>query len=290
MLHTVKLNFFNDDATGEWGLAHDNSIDVENPFNAFWNGIGIFHDVFEHWFEGNHKYFMDENAFNVGGEMTAMGSAMYYYFTLGIGRTRLLNQNSWYSFDQSIIQTTFSEIQESISEGYCRYGNTLNSGVPYQKDTEDYNFESMLGEYEYQLDELKNKPLNKDNFNDDIEFEFAKDYRKSVTKAKVRNLHRYGYKLASKLVPDNNENRHTLIEFIEFWTDFCAKNSAEELAVNFKGLEFTIDKDKDGIISWKGELISNDYFIDDVEIKPLSNGYIPDVEDIMLEAYQEEIY
>lgn len=102
----VSLKFFCDDASGEYGLAHDNSIQNDTPFNAFWGGIGIFHDVFEHWFEGKHKYFKDEYAFNVGGEMTAMGAAMYYYYILGI-RERDFNSNH-INFDQKAINSTMS--------------------------------------------------------------------------------------------------------------------------------------------------------------------------------------
>ena len=53
-MHKVTLDFFQDEL-GQYGIAHSNSTD--QGFYAFWDGIGIFHDVFEHWFEGKHKYF-----------------------------------------------------------------------------------------------------------------------------------------------------------------------------------------------------------------------------------------
>jgi hypothetical protein len=49
--HIVRLEFFQDHADGSYGLAHEKTISNDTSFNAFWHGIGIFHDVFEHWFE-----------------------------------------------------------------------------------------------------------------------------------------------------------------------------------------------------------------------------------------------
>ena len=286
--HQIKLEFFNDDATGDWGLAHENAIDIDTPFNAFWNGIGIFHDIFEHWFEDNHKYFEGINAFNIGGEMTAMGCALYYYYTLGL-RDRNFNRNGFFTFEQMCINTTFSEIEEAISEGYARFGDRLECGVPYQKDTNDYNFEGAVSEYAYKVHKLKKQKLSDENYNDEIEFEFAKDYQKSLTETKVRNLHRYGYKLASKLVPDNKENRNTLSEFIEFWNEFCKKNPANELVdMGFKGITFEVFT-KNQIVSWKATLVSGDNFMKDYVITSKQTHYIPDHYTIMSEVLSEEI-
>lgn len=249
MQHQVKLRFFRDEATGDWGLAHDSTYsDSNSPFNAFWNGIGTFHDVFEHWFEKEHKYFKGEAALNVGGEMTAMGA--YFYFVEEMGIYKRTPKNSWYSNGALMRNTTESEVVEAISQGYCNFGYTLESNVPTQRPCNN-------SELDYQCDELyKNAmkaELPEENEFEYGEYEAAKTYKESVTLSKIRNLHRYGYKMAEKMFPDNWQNRNTLNEFIEYWDNFTANNEAEELANIFKGITITVRK-KAGKLSWNAVL------------------------------------
>ena len=84
---------------------------------------------------------------------------------------------------------------------------------------------------------------------------FSKAYRKSVTLTKLRNLHRWGYRMAETLVPHTYENQQSLRNFIEFWGNFCKKNKAEEIALSCKYLEIRIWRDAENQISWKGYLI-----------------------------------
>lgn len=64
MEYKVQLQFFQDDATGSYGLAHRNSID--KGFNALFSVIGVFHDIMEHYFEDVHPNFCGKYAFNYG--------------------------------------------------------------------------------------------------------------------------------------------------------------------------------------------------------------------------------
>lgn len=263
LIHKVDLVFFEDDATGEFGLAHKETYDDNEGFNAFWNGIGIFHDVFEHWFEKRHKYFQNEAAMNVGGEMAAMGAMWYYYDYLGV-RNRQSNPNSIYNFSESMRRTTQDMIEESIQEGYSRFGYVLECKVPEQRESEN-------GELEYQIDvysdEVKNYEFKHDKYKAEPEKECSEAMKNSITKNKIANLHRWGYRMAEKLIPDNYDNRDTLINFIEFFDTFCLNNKAKELHSYYSGMTIKLYKDENDIISWKAVLTSSDSQIKNLTIR-----------------------
>jgi len=247
LIKKVELVFFKDDANGEFGLAHKETYDQSNGsgFNAFWNGTGIFHDVFEHSHELTHKYFQGDYAMNVGGEMAAMGSMYYYIETMGL-HNRINRNARWRGNGELMRESTLNEVHEAISSGYCNYGYSLESNVPDQKPIEDGEFEYQLREYSNKVKEL---PVTTDY---EQEREFGKQYKQSVTFRKIANLHRYGYRMAEKLVPNKWDNRATLATFIEFWDDFCKNNAAQEMTNNFKGLTISLYKDENGFITWKG--------------------------------------
>jgi hypothetical protein len=247
LIKTVDLVFFEDDANGSFGLAHKDTFDDSNAFNAFWSGIGIFHDIFEHSHEKENKYFRGDYAMNVGGEMTAMGAMWYYFDCLGVSN-RL--EQGFRNPSDIMRDGTQSEIIDAIYSGYCRYGDTLLSNVPKQRPT--YN-----SELEYQIEQLvKNAKKQDYEGSDEQEKEYAMSYRESVTFRKVADLHRYGYRMAERLVPDNYDNRVTLYTFIEFWETFCKKHEAKDLQNDFDGLTIKLYKDENGRISWKGVFTS----------------------------------
>jgi hypothetical protein len=254
LVKTVELSFFNDDATGEWGLTHKDTQDDNygNAFNAFWGGLGIFHDVFEHSHEHQNKYFRGQYAMNVGGEMTAMGAMWYYIDQLGMHNRLRNNGFSRYSPGESMRQTTQSEIEEALYSGYCRYGDTLTSNVPKQRPTEN-------GELEYQIAEfwkvVKTAPIKCE---DEQEKEFARAYKQSVTFRKIADLHRYGYRMAEKMVPDNWDNRQMCVDFFDVWEKFCTNNPADEMKNSFSGVTFKLYKENDRI-TWKAIFHSADH-------------------------------
>ena len=120
MEYQVQLQFFQDDATGDYGLAHKNSID--RGFNAFFNVIGLFHDIMEHYFEDIHPNFSGKYAFNYGGEIAASGHSLWYIHGLGLTRrwTDLGNYNG--------IEETFTRtvgLEDELAFGCTRFGDEL---------------------------------------------------------------------------------------------------------------------------------------------------------------------
>ena len=53
MKYQVKLRYFEDEGYGQKGFTHHNTYNLDTPFNAFTDISGVFHDVFEHYFEGS---------------------------------------------------------------------------------------------------------------------------------------------------------------------------------------------------------------------------------------------
>lgn len=252
LVKTVELSFFNDEANGEWGLCHKDTQDVDNGFNAFWNGTGIFHDVFEHSHEHQNKYFRGDYAMNMGGELAAMGSMMYYIETLEVHNR--LTRNAFFRGNAEVMkESTLGDIKDAIYSGYCRYGYTLESNVPKQKPVECGELEYSIKEY---YNEVKNYPVE---CTDEREREFALNYKQSVTFRKIADLHRYGYRMAEKLVADNWDNRTTLVDFINVWNEFCKNHSAEEMKNMFDGITFKLYKENDRI-TWKAILHTADRF------------------------------
>lgn len=255
---TVRLAFFQDDATGDFGTAHVDTLESPDgdAFNAFWDGTGLFHDVFEHSHEFTDKHFRGQYAMNVGGEMAASGAFLYYMNGMGV-HNRLNNRLSLPPA-QIMEQSTRYMVQEALTDGHCTFGMTLESNVPDQEEGD--------GELEAGIDLFWSKIeknvadasiyapgqtlLNLSNEYEEREIENRAQYAASVTKEKIANLHRYGYTLAENLVPCNNANIDTLAEFIEFWNDFCKNNNAETLCENFSGITFRIYTEA-GEISWK---------------------------------------
>lgn len=254
LVKKVELVFFQDDGNGEYGLAHKETFDQSNGsgFNAFWGGIGIFHDVFEHSHEHTNKYFRGDYAMNIGGEMTAMGAMMYYIDEMRIANRLRQNYFAMTNSNGTIMrESTLSEVHEAISSAYCNYGNELLCKVPYQKPVENSELEYQIEQYYSKVKEL---PVNDDS---EEEKEFSRNYKKSVTFAKIANLHRYGYRMAKKLVGKCWDNRAQLYGFIEFWDNFCKQNKAQDLQNYFRGLTVYLYKDETGFITWKATFESS---------------------------------
>lgn len=277
----VLLKFFQDDATGEWGVSHkDTYDDPQSPFNSGWNDTMIFHDVFEHWHEKKHKYFMGKYAMNVGGEMAAMGAMWYFVNNMGFGKR--LDRNSIYTEGERMRQTTEGEIEETICYGYARYGNTLECSVPYQLPVEDSELEYQCEQMWKNVKDLNFKPQG--SYDQTSEKNGSQIYKKSVTLGKIQRLHRWGYRNAERMIPRNSENINMLYEFWEYWGKFTKQNSAEELANMFDGIEFNVKKHK-GVVSWTATL-KGKFEIKDFKISSNKLRYIPYVEDFY--TYEED--
>ena len=243
--YKVLLTFFQDNANGEYGLAHENAID--RGFNAFWTGQGIFHDVFEHYFEENNKYFQNKFGFNIGGEICAMGH-LAYYWEMARPENRKLSDRSTYPFEHSIAHTTISDMEEAISEGYTNFGSRLECAVPKQKDVNSYILTNIIHEHLYCMEVAT---ISEKCY----EIEAAKEFKRSITDNKIINLYTYGYKLAEQIAPNTEHNKKALFDFIDFWKEFCSNHSAKELTNEFKHVEFTITTGEE--IKWTAEFINH---------------------------------
>lgn len=246
LFKTVDLVFFEDES-GTHGVTHKETVD---GFDAFWNGIGLFHDVFEHSHEHTHKYFRGDYAMNLGGEMAAMGALWYFYDSLGVYNR--LKANGMYAPSEIMREGTSSHMVEYLQDGYTRTGPTLTSKVPAQRPTDNGELEYQIAEY-WKLVQ-RTSPSTKY----EQEMESAIEYKKSVTFRKIADLHRYGYRMAERMVPENWENRATLVAFIDFFETFCKNNSAETLARIFRKMVVKLYKDENGFVSWKVVLIAQD--------------------------------
>ncbi len=245
LIKTVDLRFFRDSANGEHGLTHHNTQDENygDSFNAFWNGIGIFHDVFEHSHEYENKYFRGDYAMNVGGEMAAMGAMWYYFEQLGVNNR--MSYGRWMSPGDSMKRTTLDMVLEAIQEGYTNFGHTLESNVPKQRPVENSELEYQIEDYWKKVKEQQTTTTYEQ------EKETGEGYKKSVSFRKIADLHRYGFRMAGKLVPDSWDNARVLEDFIKVWDTFCQRIQAQDMENQCKGMTFKLYKDENGLIEWK---------------------------------------
>jgi hypothetical protein len=256
LIDTVNLSFFQDDATGDYGVAHEEILSEHgDKFNAFWNGIGIFHDVWEHQHEYKHKYFRGDYALNIGGEMAAMGKMWYYQDKLGLGNNRMLNPYSIHSPGDLMRMTTDNMIQEAIEYGYTSFGDRLQSAVPCQKPTQNSELEYQIEEFWKNVQSWHYKQENNNQYDKEDEIRSSKCYKKSVTFRKIADLHRWGFRAAERLVSRTWNNYNRLRDFIQFWKEFTQNNTAQDLHNYYRKLQFRIYKDSDNI-EWRAILIS----------------------------------
>lgn len=249
LIKRVNLRFFQDDANGEFGLTHSDTIGDDSSFNAFWDGQGLFHDVWEHAHEHTDPHFRGEYAMNVGGEMAAMGALWYYYDELGVNIR--LSSTGYYTPGQNMRVSTESMVQEAISHGYASYGNELLSNVPAQTETDNSELECQIETFIHNVAGFEVKAT------DANERKYCEEYKASATGEKISNLHRYGYRMAEKLVPRNYVNANTLSDFLTFWNTFTKAHKAEDLANYLRGVEFSIYREGEEIF-WKAKFIPSD--------------------------------
>lgn len=246
LIKTVKLKFFQDNATGDFGLTHHDTQTNDESFNAFWGAQGIFHDVFEHSHE-HSKHFRGIYGMNVGGEMAAMGALWYYFDEMRFDER--LGQNRYHSPSAIMERGTLDLVQEAISEGYAQFGSTLESNVPNQKETDNSELEYIIEDFAQKVNETTPKG------NGESEIASGLAYKESVTTKKIANLHRWGFRAAQKLIPNNYHNTEVLRDFWQRVEDFCKRHTAEELANYLRGITFKIYRDLEGMISWKAEFV-----------------------------------
>jgi len=193
MKYVVTLKKFEDDSTGDTGFTHIETFNANAPFNAFWEPSGIFHDVFEHWFEDKLRYFRDKNMCNIYGEMVASGIRVWmYHNACGFDVFEYRRGNRQYTF----FEDTQGQCLEAITEEYTQFP-IHDIGIPYQKYIDNaYNLENVLSEYWFQfINKYPKKLLN----------------QKEVYQSRIQNAYRYGYNLAERLY--GKYDAHVLYDF-----------------------------------------------------------------------------
>lgn len=208
-------------------------------FDSFWSGTGIFHDVFEHWFENNHKYWFGDVAYNRSGEIAAMGAHIYFMEEMYISNRYTFNRHSTY---ENALRENLYPIQETLKyTGEDFYGESkLMHNIPYQNPVDNSSLENLI---EALVEQIKDSPGDS---------EFKKQYNFS----NISRLKRWGYNQAKKLVPNNGTNTQILYNFIESWENFCNRISAEKLFnLNVDYFEFTITKERN-IVEWEVEVVN----------------------------------
>lgn len=188
---TRKFDLFQDEETGTHGIAIAGS--KEHGFNAFWDAKGIFHDCFEHFFEGNPKHpFHGAHSYTVFGEIAALGAAMYYYDIAHV-HNRPLDPKRW-DFSPGIFREVWGMLTEWKHDDYReeedgRYFSSYPVPMPYQCP----------------VTRQRQTGLMKDTgLLDEIPKEISWQYGHEENNAKeynlaVRNLMRWGARQAEKL-------------------------------------------------------------------------------------------
>lgn len=256
LVKEVELVFFIDDGSGRCGLTHKQTAPDNNGgegFNAFYDGRGIFHDVFEHSHEFVHPYFKGEAAMNIGGEMAAMGSLAYYMELIGQER---FSRGSYVHPSDIIVNNTFYEVQQAIEDNDFRFGDKLISFVPYQRPVDNSYLEYAINKYFERIQNVEAAD------------ESGTEYKKSVTRAKLANLHRFGFRMAKGLVPNHYDNGTVLYEFITKWDEFCKENDAEKLMNDIGGIKIQLYHKHNQSILWRAMWSENPQLNLDAETVP----------------------
>lgn len=267
LVNTVEFVLEEDEATGEYGFIPAKSYRDNKDFNACTTAEFLFHDVFEHWFEDSHKYFLEEYAYDRSGEMVAAACCYYYCYVLGIRNRIIKNKYRKTSYEEDLLYADFEAILSYIyydDDNYAK--NKLKSCIPYQDRIDDNYFEDLIERsYDRFQNELKAK-------NSGGKVKENPRYEKSVTLKKVRNLFRYGYKMAELYIPNTIHNQERLIEFIDFWNLFFKKINLSYLSDDYESLTFRIYKTRSKI-EWTGILKSkyDDHKIPTIRFKSNDN-------------------
>jgi len=257
---TIRLSITEDykGSGGGPGVLPMKTMDRDDGFDPSWSVLMLFHDVFEHWQEYEHRYFQGDYAMNVGGEMYAMGAMTWFISRMGVYQRLNSNGFSIYSDEQRTVQTTLGLMTEAVFSGYCSFGARLECAVPYQKRGHHYAdnaLENMLAEYRYMYQ--KELVLEYRRRKSEVE-ESGHEYRKSVTMSKITRLHRYGYYHAQRTFPDSAHNRITLQDFWTQWSHFIDRRRSfeDDIQMHYKELRvqlYYLNEHRD--FTWRARFI-----------------------------------
>ena len=239
-LYTVTLNV-QEDNNGNIGLLPQNCPD----FDSIWSTLMLFHDTFEHWFEGQNKYFTGQAANNIGGEIAAMGCLQYLIENFELsGRTERM-----YNPSKALVDSiTYFFNEEGAAHSF---GDKLISHVPQQKPVSHSPELEAIAESTY--------------------FEIDKPHR--PRKGQILDLYRYGYNLAQRMFPYRPENTDFFWDFWQYWDEFFKRNTDPSTLLNS---QFTVRITRNrGKLTWKAEIDGH----------KLNKNTVPYAEEILFADY-----
>ena len=198
MRYNVKLKYFNHYDLGK-GFAHTNTFE---KFDPFWDASGIFHDVFEHYFEGT-GVFAGNNKCNILGEIVATAHKYFFYHELCVNSFKFRS----YSHISDWTIDTKSLLLEKISNGYDSY-DYFDIGLPKSKKTDISHLERIIEEYISEVEYEQSKP----------------DAYYKIDSSLIADAYRYGYKLAKRRWEKNcvwksGEVTRFMNNFLDKWND-----------------------------------------------------------------------
>lgn len=228
------------DENGIFGLIPETCRDYAG-FDAFTETAGVFHDVFEHWFEGIAPF---EVPGSIWAEMVASGYAVYFSDVLSINNFmyRAAGQSRNYTLD------TLSQFQEL--DYCCRYGckevvdrciaefqyDLTHVVIPAVADPGSVMLRCVISDYKAKVENMHPALL-----------------KRTKLISAITSYYRYGYTRAamiwnSRKLGRVEDHREQLLSFLKTWHDRCklieTGNSffiGDEMAYPLRKFTFKVD-------------------------------------------------
>jgi hypothetical protein len=225
MRYKVKLRLVQD--TSDWDYELGGFVPAmaysDKTFDPFWSPEGIFHDIFEHWFEGLLPRFTGKKMFSVYGEMVATGAQCYFYH-LGVNT---LQYRKPAPNDRDFRADTEYLIIDHLRDGEARYPlePIFATTIPPSDSYFDNAVESFIEEYICQI-QLKVGGYTP---------------KKQLTEVykQIRSAYRYGWKLAKRIWhKDRSESADILGHMLEKFQKLT--NHADPKYISIEGAEYGI--------------------------------------------------
>jgi len=167
-------------------------------FQPFWSPEGIYHDIFQHWFEDMLKPFKGNGFMSMYGEMAASAIHLYEQ-TIGF-ESFMLRKSQW-SVNYNGVADTIDTIEDYIADEENFLEHLLSSFCVNKRLKVDYNYalSSAINEYYYRLEEMGVRHSRP---------------KRAIQKLKttVSKAYMYGWRLAEKMwsVRHNADNMQPL--------------------------------------------------------------------------------
>ena len=228
LLRKVEFDLEQDEVSGIWGLMPRDCKAGE--FNAFTDGIGIFHDIFEHYFEEKYPRFSGASSYSTLGEVAALGHALAFK-DLGVNSRE--TKRSIYTLEDSLM-FDIEELCRQTAEDSTVYKGTDVPFSYYSLSKVDHLFEGW-----YILEQLDVLKLRlKEMFPD----KSAKEFKDILNVSKAKQAFIWGYVQVAKFY--NADHSYDLSEFITEWMKFTESIKWEYIADFIESVYITVEFDK----------------------------------------------